>query len=1088
MSPRKRLTYSTLALVLVGLMVIQSYASEPASDRKAKLSKLGKTLSQILFTPNNIQAYISNNGILFNNQTTGNAGLIWPAGSGKTAVFTAGLWVIGKSSKDRTLHTAVSDYSTEYQPGPIVKTYDGNANNAAADAANPTDSKWNIMVLSKSTPPTDPTYQQWASGLVPGAPMTPDGKPLVLGDEAAYWVMNDLNVAGHNATGTTTPMGLEVQNYLFGFNQSGAMGNILFLRMRIINKSNVTYDSTFVGWFSDIDLGNANDDNDACDTTLSLGYTYNGAPCDAIYGCAPPADGYVFFEGPKVPGTPADSAIVSGKWTHGYKNLPMTSYAEFVNGGGIYNDPPLGNVLYPTQAYNLLNGLIGVTGQPFIDPTTGKPSKFVADGNPVTGQGWQDPVPVKDKRLVMGSGPFTLLPGDTQEVVVGFVIGQGTSNLNSITVLKDYTQLAQLAFNVNFQLASPPPPPNLAVGQLNNKIVLTWDNSDESFVAKDTLHQVNGHASDYTFEGYNVYQTDGPSIGPSSQIQRLATYDIVDSITKIWDFVAHPELGENIYQPVEFGTNSGIQRYYTIDKNAFTGNPLHPGTPYYFAVTAYAYNPFGSPKVLETPLSSAVQAWIPMVPAAGTSLGAKVGVTNFSSNRPGDDAFYYQVINPDSLNGNTYRLSVDSLGPKWSLFDLTTNSPAEFFGQPVVSQTGTGATYPYPIVNGIMPILIPQSPGIRGDKQTPPGYAYSGKIWFAAPNVVNNYPDFGGGMAWPGVTPAVYDANLAAFPGVGVSGDSLIAVKLIFSSTNTQRVYRYVDRWNQNIAPLKAKDSSFLPYLINSGTAYPYQDYQKYPLGNSANGASVPFTAWSADYNDHGRQLNVGLLEHNDSLYNYLGKFLGRGNIDGKWNPLTSDYGGGGILMIFKSTYSDSALPQYTVNNFKAALQSGNVELMYLVWVRKDSGATFQNGDTLTITPNYPLIPGRSYVFTAPKTLIGNDSVAIAQDAISQVQVFPNPYFGYNPLETNSFVHFVTFSHLPKVCTIRVFSLDGVLLRTINHSDPTGGNPFERWDLTNSSGLPVASGMYIAYIDAGKLGVKILKLAVIQPQQRVNKL
>ncbi len=1001
---------------------------------------------------------------------------------------------MGFDAPTHKLHSASSDYSTEFQPGPIVTTYDGNPNHAAADAANPGDSKWNIMVLSKSASPTDATYQEWVqNAALTGAPLTPDGKPLVIGDQVAYWVMNDLSIAGHSAVSTTDPMGVEVHNYVFGFNQSGPLGQTLFIKLTYINKSSVEYDSCFVAWFSDIDLGDANDDLDGCDTTWvngiprSLGYTYNGAPSDAVYGNDPPADGYDFFEGPKIKtGNQTDSAIVGGVWFHGYKNLPMTSFVKFINSNALYGDPPLGNQLWPRQAYNLLNGYIGSTGQPFTTSNTGLPTKFVASGDPVTGTGDLDTNP-GDRRLVLCSGPFNLLPGDTQEIVVGYVIGQGTSAKNSVTVLRSVDDLAQLAFNINFQLPSAPLPPVMAVGQLNNQLVLTWDASEESYAAKDTLHPFNGQSSYYDFQGYNIWQVDGPSYSPTnSKIVRLATYDIVDTVTKIWDLVSSSELGAEIYEPVEFGINSGIKHYYVVNQDALTGGPLINGDPYYFAVTAYAYNPYGSPKTFETPIGGAIQTWVPNSFAAGTIVKGAVGDTLYSANRPADDAVGMAIIDPDSLNGHSYQMTFDTSRSHWSLMDLTTNAMATSFGVPVSNISLGGAV---PIVDGFALAFNSQTNGLRLDTQTPPGYSYSGNMWFGPPSVSNNYSSFningGGAFSWS-KTSNLTDALGAVWPVGGVVADSLLAVKIIFSSAQGQKVYRYVDQYNPPLQ--KAKDSSFTPYLLNKGSKYPYQDYQMYPLGDQTKGLSVPFTVWTNDYIDHGRQLNIGLLENNDSLKNASGQLIYKGAIDGKWDPKPSANGGGDILMIFRSTYSDSANAKYTLNNFHDALSSGSIDIMYLVWLSRDSTATFKNGDTLTLTPNYAFGPSHQYAFAAPKTIIGSDSIAKATNAISQVNVFPNPYFAYNSLETNQFVHFVTFTHLPRQCTIKIFSLNGVLLRTIQHVDATGGNPYERWDLTNTSGLPVASGMYIAYIDGGTVGTKILKLAVIQPQQRVNKL
>jgi len=102
------------------------------------------------------------------------------------------------------------------------------------------------------------------------------------------------------------------------------------------------------------------------------------------------------------------------------------------------------------------------------------------------------------------------------------------------------------------------------------------------------------------------------------------------------------------------------------------------------------------------------------------------------------------------------------------------------------------------------------------------------------------------------------------------------------------------------------------------------------------------------------------------------------------------------------------------------------------------------------------------------------------------MNVFPNPYYGVNTEELNKYQRFVTFNHLPDKATIRIFNLAGVLIKTIQHDQL--GSQFERWDLANEFGLPVGSGLYIAYIDMPELGTtKILKLAIIQERQILDR-
>lgn len=102
-----------------------------------------------------------------------------------------------------------------------------------------------------------------------------------------------------------------------------------------------------------------------------------------------------------------------------------------------------------------------------------------------------------------------------------------------------------------------------------------------------------------------------------------------------------------------------------------------------------------------------------------------------------------------------------------------------------------------------------------------------------------------------------------------------------------------------------------------------------------------------------------------------------------------------------------------------------------------------------------------------------------------RITVWPNPYYGYNPEERDALDRRVMFSHLPTEgpATIRIFALDGTLVRTIKHNDT--GSQHTYWDMKNNFELPVASGMYVAHVETNR-GDKILKLAVIQPEQRLD--
>jgi hypothetical protein len=140
-------------------------------------------------------------------------------------------------------------------------------------------------------------------------------------------------------------------------------------------------------------------------------------------------------------------------------------------------------------------------------------------------------------------------------------------------------------------------------------------------------------------------------------------------------------------------------------------------------------------------------------------------------------------------------------------------------------------------------------------------------------------------------------------------------------------------------------------------------------------------------------------------------------------------------------------------------------------------------GDVVTISYANPFQIGvDTYRFSTDASTFSNE---LAKDQIHEINVFPNPYYGVNSQEINKYERFVTINHLPEQATIRIFNLAGQLIRTINKNDP---GQFQRWDLLTEFGLPVASGLYVIYVDMPDLGVtKILKAAIIQEQQILDR-
>ncbi|MFN0157535.1 MAG: T9SS type A sorting domain-containing protein [Bacteroidota bacterium] len=247
-------------------------------------------------------------------------------------------------------------------------------------------------------------------------------------DQVMWFVINDVDSIATRLLYGSPSIGLEVQMTLWGYKADGVFGQAMYRRTRMINKSGFSIDSMYVCQWSDPDLGDWSNDFTGSDTVLHTTFVYNGQSTDKEYGrfsLPPAAVGYALLQGPVVPtGNVQDTALFDFRKLPGKKNHPMT--AQTYAGSGGFADPPLGQYQGTLQWYNLLRGLERFDGSPFIHPLTpGIPSSFWLDGDPLTGTGRIDGYidAPGDRRITLSTGPFTVMNGDTQEVVIALVGG-----------------------------------------------------------------------------------------------------------------------------------------------------------------------------------------------------------------------------------------------------------------------------------------------------------------------------------------------------------------------------------------------------------------------------------------------------------------------------------------------------------------------------------------------------------------------------------------------------------------------------------------------------------------------------------------
>jgi len=168
---------------------------------------------------------------------------------------------------------------------------------------------------------------------------------------------------------------------------------------------------------------------------------------------------------------------------------------------------------------------------------------------------------------------------------------------------------------------------------------------------------------------------------------------------------------------------------------------------------------------------------------------------------------------------------------------------------------------------------------------------------------------------------------------------------------------------------------------------------------------------------------------------------------------------------------------EFSVQPYSEITTVDDVDETKLTWNIVWWNCAWTIGDVIEFNYDNPIQQG-SDVWTF-STVANSTGGTIGQDDIDMISVYPNPYLGFHDIEENRSDKYVSFNHLPEKATIKVFTLDGTLVRQLEKDD-TG--QFLTWDLANQYGYPVASGMYIVLVKTD-FGEKILKLALVQETQ-----
>jgi len=1110
-------TKRIIAFILLGMFfAFPIWAGETIQGERNSLNKPANP-STGSFDGNRIYTDLENNGMVVSYRITGHSGMEWPQGSSKFAVYASGIWMAGKVDGD--IRTAVAEYQPEFTSGP----YDSDGNN-------PADVLFKVNKVDLQDPESNPDFANWpvangapwvdedADGVYTPMPAGPD-HPEFIGDQVIFYVMHDALETNHS-TFNTDPLGIEVQMTIWGYDRNDAFGDMVFVRARIFNMGGNDIKDTYLGLWSDPDLGDAGDDFVGCDTSLSLGFCYNDG-ADGVYTDAAPAVGYDFFQAAFPSGDITDTTYAFDEYRAGYKNQAMSSFVKYINGSDVYTDPN-----DASEAYFYLSGFLR-DGSPFVNSATGQPSKFVHPDDPNDNVDGNDDIWVDsddnaadDRRFLMNVGPFDFDAGGEAEVVFGIIMSQGSDALSSVTKLKEDDILAQKAYDVRFALPDAPPPPTVEAGPAKGTIVLEWNNVAESYTAFDNFTETY-----YNFEGYNVYQFEN-AIGTGT-VKKIASYDIVNGVTTIEDVRYVEAYGANVLVPVQNGTDSGLEHSISISTDAIGGGvPLIDDRAYYYAVTSYGYGVSTEPHLLESTFRIfrvRPQQAVTVNPVADA--GDMFDVEHTTTTIISDGSVDVSVVNPSKITGHDYTVTFDTMTfvplddplVVWNLTDVTTGTVVlenQTVQGGIDAATGTelgsnGAV----TADGLQITVNGPSNGIHGVWGTANANGPIAGIdsdvnenvmwinFLTAPDYptsqVQSEPVDGG---WFFVTHGGGTANdidsfyERVFRGSNFSRAIPYDFEMRFTTAGGFGYGRFSDGiirqvpfelWNIGTDPNDTGDDyRMLPAVLPVSDSDVFGFYGDDPSSGADNDPSSDWVYWG-DPNDktpgqsgYDTFFAPGLGGVADDGVDWT-EVIARTRLM-NWNGYVSH--AGSIPLASLSSADPGSWTAADTVLFLAAgffIDADNSLGVVAVDGSNAVGTILDMPEIGTVfrwITNKPNSLGDIFSFSTS----GSGAESMAFDA-ENIKVWPNPYFGYNPEERTPLANMINFINLPEEATISIYSLAGQLVRTLAHN----GGQEETWNVQNSFNVLVASGVYIAIVSADE-GEKILKLAVVMPQQRLD--
>jgi len=602
------------------------------------------------------------------------------------------------------------------------------------------------------------------------------------------------------------------------------------------------------------------------------------------------------------------------------------------------------------------------------------------------------------------------------------------SDEHSAPALYELKRIVQVIYEKDYRFAQPPKMPTLTATAGDGEVILTWDDIADTRTRDPFVGNVND------FEGYKVYRatdrymsdaeviTDG--YGTPTFMLPIFQCDLIDDISGFTDFGLVNGMAYNL------GYDTGIT-------HVFRDNTVQNGRTYYYAVVAYDY---GAPDI-------------------------GPGISPSENN---------VVIQLDEAE------NVESIGKNVAI--VIPHQPAAGYIPPEISTEenpnliGTGTVQPEILARGSLK----------------PGHEYMMTFGIDTLGQVSGYDN---GILYATNKFSVYDVSDSTILVYEEDSTKFIGNHLLFRDS--------LDYWTLNVEEGISSDV-FDGIQVRIDPAVETADYNYSESGWLVGNGLMRITPSISEGPKMPWKYQI-VFTDNDSAYVGIAS---TGTVrDENGSSIGSD------------KIANPAINFYVQNMFFVDSISGQYELMDVIAQDMNNNDTFDLFEDrifvgapagnrwratafiidfqLATDATYPL-SGDVYQVDWDRPFFESDTIRFTVSSddsldtgdlssdMKNIKVVPNPYVMTNLMEpalSNPFLNQrrrLLFTHIPATCTIKIFTISGVLVdKIIVENEPDNG--IVHWDMLTREGLEIAAGMYLYHVESQVTGdEKLGKFAVIK--------